>query len=102
MRLIDADKLIKKTQEYIDEWNGWEDTRGGMRIIQEVIREMPTIEAEPVRHGKWKYIHFKAYKETEFGIYQCSVCGRPWWLTTKYCPHCGAKMEQEESDEADL
>ena len=64
MRLIDADKLIEETQEHIDEWNGWEYTTGGMKIIQEVIREMPTIDAEPVRHGNGtKAVEIKAEQQ---------------------------------------
>lgn len=89
MRLIDADKLIEETQEYIDEWNGWEDTRGGMRIIQEVIREMPTIDAEPVRYGKWEFIGGYGYQ------YRCSNCIMCADHRTNYCPHCGAKMGEE-------
>lgn len=101
MRLIDADKLIEETQEHIDEWNGWEDTRGGMKIIQEVIREMPTVDAEPIRHGHW--IPLYPHDAPITNLYKCSVCGLgyedddtdcevyyPW----NYCPHCGAKMNE--------
>ena len=61
------------------------------------IRPAPTIEAEPVRHGRWETI------EDYDGdcIYRCSVCGEEWTLIAgtpkdnnmNYCPRCGAKMD---------
>ena len=96
-RLIDADKLIEETQEHIDEWNGWEDTRGGMKIIQEVIREMPTIEAEPVRHGKWIKVD-----DDKPIAYDCSECDAMVTRMYNYCPKCGAKMEEGDTTVDDI
>lgn len=90
MRLIDADKLIEETQEHIDEWNGWEDTTDGMKIIQEVIREMPTIDAEPVRHGHW----IKVDDDVPIA-YDCSECDAMVSRPYNYCPNCGAKMGED-------
>jgi len=53
----------------------------------------PTIDAEPVRHGKWIDGH-------------CSLCGcdvpayiEDWkWIkdmNANYCPNCGARMDRE-------
>lgn len=53
------------------------------------------IDAEPVRHGNWK-----PFDEDE---YTCSVCGNifvtmdgehPLSNEFKYCPFCGAKMDE--------
>ena len=51
--------------------------------------DIPTIEAEPVKHGRWKPVKLTR-RTTE---YKCSVCGR-WERTNKepYC-NCGAKMD---------
>lgn len=63
---------------------------------------LPTIEAEPVIHGKWMFSPDHAE-----GI--CTMCnfkiyGRPYnntYLIVPYnfCPNCGAKMDGGESDE---
>ena len=51
------------------------------------------------RRGKWKLIHL-ADDEDGKPIYaeECSLCGGHCWHT-KYCPHCGALME--DSNETD-
>lgn len=61
-------------------------------------KDFPTIEAEPVKHGRWR----KLYR----GNYECSLCG-DWWTFSvpnteivqafKYCPHCGARMDGGEN-----
>jgi len=66
------------------------------------LAEVPTIDAEPVRHGHWERKHQKK----EFpgmhilinGTYPtCSVCGFAEMgisQETDYCPNCGAKMDE--------
>ena len=49
-----------------------------------------TIEAEPVRHGRW--IPTRPYMYSV----KCTVCGDIWELETPRCPSCGAKMDLEE------
>jgi DNA-directed RNA polymerase subunit RPC12/RpoP len=68
--------------------------QGKADAIEMALKEAPTIEAEPVRHGRW----------VEGVPYICSECGKPapeeennseyykCWLSP-YCPHCGAKMD---------
>ena len=54
------------------------------------IEKIPTIEAEPVKHGQW-------IQKCDSAV--CSVCGdRCYSLSVmeyKYCPTCGAKMDEE-------
>ena len=42
--------------------------------------------------GKWEW-----YKESPTYM-RCSSCGEAEFRKTKYCPHCGAKMEGAEND----
>lgn len=51
------------------------------------IQSQPTIDAEPVRHGKWAVTH----------IYiKCSECGESFPLIPQnYCPNCGARIDEE-------
>ena len=68
-----------------------------------VVNDAPTVDAEPVRHGKW--IHNK-WSEMRHD-YDCSLCGcritgvDPFSLSATayyYCPECGAKMDEEDND----
>lgn len=95
MRLIDANKLKQDVLDWQDCYNGFSDTYDKAMIIGE-IDEQPTIEAEPVRYGKWI--------EDDIDKWRCSVCQKGdvyafswsisegYELQDNYCPHCGAKM----------
>lgn len=105
-RLIDADALIEilKRMPF-----GYAESFAGKAAIAEVS-ECPTIEAEPVRHGRWVV--------DDLGRTHCSGCGErlpfmhcysddpccdydeEWdeeWdeeiPESRYCPNCGAKMD---------
>ena len=79
MRLIDADKL-EPSEAYMD---------GFTRIVyMDDIDEMPTIDAQPVRHGHWRSINML--------MECCSVCKGVSLDKTEYCPNCGAKMDGAE------
>ena len=95
MRLIDADTL---KNEMCEDCSG-DCTRACTRDCYEVllIKAQPTIDAEPVRRGKWERCGIKTY---DFAFY-CSECSSfsPNGVKTKYCPWCGAKMEED--NEAD-
>ena len=41
-----------------------------------------------VQHGRWEWIGGYGYQ------YRCSECIRCVEHRTKYCPHCGAKMDK--------
>ena len=88
-RLIDADALFK-------------DLDGMMEVsptgyihgdtVADMINDAPTVEAEPVRHGKWIDTFGNNMK---YGF--CSLCGDMWENidTMNYCPNCGAIMDEE-------
>ena len=93
MRLIDADELtFDRLTDSICQGQA-----------EDVVAEAPTIEAEPVRRGRW--IPVKGYVGI---LYKCSACDSRWSHTTietPYCSQCGAKMDGErrtdEQDETD-
>lgn len=96
MRLIDADELIKSL--------GIGDLP--IRLTYE-IQNAPTVDAVPVRHGKWiKGSETKRIKENRYGVlfdaYYCSACeSEAYWdsdygqILFHYCPNCGARMDAE-------
>ncbi len=86
MRLIDADALLKASR--IGKVLYFNDTAtdGYTDVLLAVeVERAPTIEAEPVKHGKW--IRYN-------GEYICSECHRCNSTMTFYCPNCGAKMDE--------
>lgn len=83
-RLIDANALLKAINKFPYGYRG---------MIESEIENQPTVDAVPVRHGKWIL--------DEFGT-RCSACGsyayrdkfdKPW--ESPYCPICGARMDEE-------
>lgn len=99
MRLIDANALKEglsnryMNELYPDWWELPMDVREKIGMLgstfKQAILNASTIEAEPVRHGRWD----------ENG--RCTVCGghAPYWAMSStyykspYCFECGAKMD---------
>lgn len=95
-RLIDADALICEalTEACFD--SRTED------VFLDLIDAQPTIDAEPVRHGRWE--------DSLVRDWRCSECGEKIEKVRKvdgycyddkpnYCPNCGVKMDGGVSNE---
>lgn len=86
MRLIDADD-IKATYMVASTTTN---SLCHLYVSKEDIDSAPTVEAEPVRHGRW--IDRNGNIVAPFWErYECSICGARS-DESEYCPHCGAKM----------
>ena len=95
MRLIDADDLDNVVLQLNKEGRGI--TRSEYKMLDNIIFEFPTIEAEPVRRGRWIHDGYDLQHGNDW--IHCSECGKrginvPADLTN-YCPNCGAKMDVE-------
>ena len=93
MRLIDGDELIElllstaitdKQREYSE-------------CVQYAVEKMPTVDAVPVRHGRWIRVYSRPGVFKYLG-WTCDQCGQrtgneyaPQWY--KFCPNCGARMD---------
>ena len=115
MRPIDADAVLEKAASDLS----GKESFGAVfvfSIIKHVIDEQPTIEAQPVRHGRWmntdetvwdaKEIDGKQQLEISIVSARCSVCNK-WaeqvndftpYMKYELCPHCGAKMDEGGED----
>lgn len=105
MRLIDADALTEKAYwhgEHPDVGNPF--AEGVEAVDMSDIDNAPTIEAEPVRHGRWEGTADGYWNgELVYDIWNCSECGfdadgadeKPDW---NYCPNCGAKMDGDSNE----
>lgn len=119
MRLIDADALCDDVMErYCKDCEKRKGIkRGKWRVIYEIgeapcracdvddlkmeLDEAPTIDAEPVRHGKWILDRLASTSGGTYGVRRCSRCEAYYQGDSfgwNYCPHCGAKMEAKDED----
>ena len=90
MKLIDGDELIElllstaitdKQREYSE-------------CVQYAVQKMPTVDAVPVRHGRWEW---------DGEAFVCSACGsgykgQPTMMGKpmfEFCPMCGADMRKD-------
>ena len=108
-RLIDADALKENLRESYDSlrkiydglrYNSEKAVCSGQlaTFLEAIMRTMeaPTIDAEPVTHGRWE--------NNEDDYPECNQCGyMPQYdpaiddiFYSPYCPNCGAKMEVEQ------
>ena len=92
MRPIDADALIKKWENVQSK-----DISFAMAIIGAIndVKKAPTIDAVPVRHGKW----IKWFEDADGQWMRCSECQMMFYVGKgrdgNYCPNCGARMDEE-------
>lgn len=96
MRPIDADEVLKIVERYGTTSGTSLGRHSGIAdIIYYQIEKLPTIEAEPERHGKWRLIHNTYDRVKE---YNCSNCDSNYSCESNYCPNCGAKMDKDNNE----
>lgn len=100
--------LISKTAviEILSTMQGRCDTKAALvqnSKIWQLVKDMPTVDAVPVRHGRW------IGAESQCGI-GCPFCGTPvddfcnsidyiyLIYEPNYCPNCGVKMDVEREE----
>lgn len=92
MRLIDAKELGEKIEEEFDGICAYDVSPDeAVNDFQDIVDSCKTIDAAPVVHGHWKNV--KRVLNTKWG--ECSNCDRCHEVT-RYCPYCGAKMDESE------
>ena len=91
MRLIDVDAYC----ETYCRWYRDGECNNGFACAMQLA---PTIEAEPVKHGRWMERQIQGrYGSNTY--YECSVCCQiADEYKSPYCRHCGAKMDGGNDD----
>jgi len=92
MRLIDADALnLEYEVDMADDWKTAHE-------IANIVKYAPTVDAEPVKHGKWIKADSQQYFRKHYPLFTCSECGyrkdsqKKW----NYCPNCGCRMDKDD------
>ena len=92
MRAIDSDALKKQFCEDCGRMCDNPNCKEEECAVIDVVDMMPTIDVQPVKHGKWLICSDGYYP-------YCSECRNEpkSGIMTKYCPECGAKMDKKEA-----
>ena len=87
MDLIDRKATIDALET---DWNGM------VVDVFDFIRNLPSVETEPVRHGRWE-TDGMPMDDGEYLMTRCTVCGTAYEYghNENYCGYCGAKMDEE-------
>lgn len=103
MRLIDADALKAELWKERASLQMMDDSQTADKIMYGIYKaercasKMPSVDAEPVRYGRWIEMPLKEDKTADVTAYYepivCSVCGSQNNCKSAYCPNCGAKMD---------
>ena len=62
------------------------------------IGDYPAADVAPVRHGRWIYKDEPIFGNP-YGRYYCDLCEYGLAYEENYCPNCGAKMDEEDTNE---
>ena len=105
MRLIDPKMSIDTIKSYIEVWDckgclPYGETQHNVMAVDD-LEYLPTIEADPVRHGRW--IEVTKHRDENGTIltdYECSECcamvkdSYPEEIESeRFCYNCGARMD---------
>ena len=89
------DSYYAKLRSPVERWI----RKTGISVLKLAVKKFPSIEAEPVRHGRWEEKFFTNDRQRV-----CSLCHftvrQPSYdkgetALWNYCPNCGAKMDLE-------
>lgn len=101
MRAIDSD-LLKKVlyEDYYQNGMIYPEYHSEvMRIVNNAIDAMPTIEFTPDKVGTWTRTNFG---DNNLDVrFRCSLCGKYTAYSEKYCQNCGARIMGVVGDEND-
>lgn len=83
-------------KEWLYETMSAQTTTVGMAYVRDFwnkVLDTPAADVAPVVHGRWDA---KIMKDIgTYTVYWCSKCNCCSYFKHKYCPHCGARMDDK-------
>lgn len=67
---------------------------GMTRTIFDGINRLPSVDALPVKRGKWIDETFEPWGLVHHP-FKCNLCGEHAEFASPYCPNCGARMDKD-------
>ena len=83
---------LNDARKKLNELAGSAEYNNGVTDAFNALFDLPPIEAEPRKHGRWI-----KNPPTEAWEYHCSLCGTQEDYKENYCPNCGADMREVEN-----
>lgn len=87
--------IIGDYDEYFDRKIGF-----SREWIKNIVNGFPSVDAEPVVHGRWEAMHYEGGILDGANCERCSNCGWDRFFDEpeiksvfRYCPKCGALMD---------
>lgn len=112
MRLIDADAVLERIERDCDARCPYKDYKEPVRSkmckscelgdARVYVEDAPTVDAEPIQYGQWIRVKIPQTPPYELNIHKCSECNTYFYESInrhRYCPNCGAKMDEVKEDE---
>lgn len=88
-----SDDLISRAaaRDVINTWGRYKDENIRMNLLHNDLNAIPAVNTIQVVSGRWIYEH------DDPTMLPCSVCGYRVFRynNTRYCPNCGARMDDE-------
>lgn len=95
---IERAVAIKKFENYRRDCEEENDERAA-QIFEDCVSELmdlPAADVAEVRHGRWRDISW----EPSGLNWKCSLCTKRVLQKSPYCPNCGARMDEEDENNA--
>ena len=85
----DIERIIANAQECDIDALTWEEQKERLKAVK-------SVDVAPVRHGRWKHERLPSTSGGPYAVVRCSACEYQYPMAeTRYCPNCGAKMDEE-------
>ena len=93
---INRKELINDIKNNLWDWATIDDITASTVLKQTItdIKNQPSADVAEVKHGHWIFIGTISDGENEHEVFRCSDCMIPNNETSRFCPNCGAKMDE--------
>ena len=96
------EEAIKRLSNQLNTWESYDPDNQDLREAIEMAME--AVQEPGRKKGKWiecqrVSTQFHPDCPSFYSVFVCTSCLKENYRTEKYCPNCGAKMDEERKDE---